>query len=51
MTDFTYAFSVKYGVSLNLDLLEQISVTSLPSFGIRFLRFWWKDDSRSINCT
>jgi len=42
MTDFTYALSVKYGVSLNLDLLEQISVTTLPSFGIRFLGFGGK---------
>ena len=42
MTDFTYAISVKYGVSLNLDLLEQISVTTLPSFGIRFLGFGGK---------
>ena len=40
--DFTYAISVKYGVSLNLDLLEQISVTTLPSFGIRFLGFGGK---------
>ncbi len=42
MTDFTYALSVKYGVSLNLDLLEEISVTTLPSFGIRFLGFGGK---------
>jgi hypothetical protein len=42
MTDFTYSLSVKYGVSLNLDLLEQIKVTTLPSFGIRFLGFGGK---------
>lgn len=42
MTDFTYALSVKHGVSLNLDLLEQIKVTTLPSFGIRFLGFGGK---------
>ena len=42
MTDFTYNLSVKYGVSLNLDLLEQIEVTTLPSFGIRHLGFGGK---------
>lgn len=42
MTDFTYGLSVKYGVSLNLDLLEQIKVTTLPSFGIRYLGFGGK---------
>jgi parvulin-like peptidyl-prolyl isomerase len=42
MTDFTYSLSVKYGVSLNLDLLEQINVTTLPSFGIRHLGFGGK---------
>ncbi len=42
MTDFTYNLSVKYGVSLNLDLLEGISVTTLPSFGIRHLGFGGK---------
>ena len=42
MTDFTYSLSVKYGVSLNLDLLEQIKVTTLPSFGIRHLGFGGK---------
>jgi hypothetical protein len=42
MTDFTFSLSVKYGVSLNLDLLEQINVTTLPSFGIRHLGFGGK---------
>jgi len=42
MTDFTYGLAVKYGVSLNLENLEQIKVTSLPSFGMRFLGFGGK---------
>lgn len=42
ITEFTYSLAVKYGVSLNLDLLEQIKVTSLPSFGIRYLGFGGK---------
>lgn len=42
MTDFTYRLAVKYGVTLNLDILEQIEVTSLPSFGMRFLGFGGK---------
>ena len=42
MTDFTYGLAVKYGVSLNLGNLEQIKVTSLPSFGMRFLGFGGK---------
>lgn len=42
MTDFTYNLSVKYGVSLNLNLLEEIKVTALPSFGVRFLGFGGK---------
>ena len=42
ITDFTYGLSVKYGVILNLDLLEQIKVTTLPSFGIRYLGFGGK---------
>jgi len=42
ITDFTYKLALKYGVELNLDLLEQINVTSLPSFGIRYLGFGGK---------
>ena len=42
MTDFTYNLSIKYGVTLNLNLLEQIQVTTLPSFGIRHLGFGGK---------
>ncbi|HMN24696.1 MAG TPA: peptidyl-prolyl cis-trans isomerase [Ignavibacteriaceae bacterium] len=42
ITDFTYKLAVKFGVSLNLDLLEQIEVTSVPSFGMRFLGFGGK---------
>ena len=42
ITDFTYKLSIKYGISLNLDLLDQIEVTSLPSFGMRFLGFGGK---------
>jgi len=42
MTDFTYSLSVKYGINLNLNLLEEIKVTTLPSFGIRFLGFGGK---------
>lgn len=42
MTDFTYSLSVKYGINLNLNLLEEINVTTLPSFGIRFLGFGGK---------
>jgi parvulin-like peptidyl-prolyl isomerase len=42
ITDFTYGLAVKYGISLNLDLLEQIKVTSIPSFGMRFLGFGGK---------
>ena len=42
MTDFTYQLSVKYGISLNLDRLEEIKVTSLPSFAIRHLGFGGK---------
>lgn len=42
MTDFTYQLSVKYGISLNLDRLEEIKVTSLPSFAIRYLGFGGK---------
>jgi parvulin-like peptidyl-prolyl isomerase len=42
MTDFTYNLSVKYGVSLDLNLLEEIKVTTLPSFGIRYLGFGGK---------
>lgn len=42
MTDFTYQLSVKYGITLNLDRLEEIKVTSLPSFAIRYLGFGGK---------
>ncbi len=42
ITDFTYNLAVKYGVSINLDLLEKIEVTSLQSFGMRFLGFGGK---------
>lgn len=42
ITDFTYSLSVKFGVTLNLDLLDQINVTTLPSFGIRHLGFGGK---------
>ncbi len=42
ITDYTYQLSVKYGVGLNLDLLEEIKVTSLPSFAMRFLGFGGK---------
>jgi len=42
MTDFTYNLAVKYGVNLNLDLLEKIEVTTIPSFGIRYLGFGGK---------
>jgi parvulin-like peptidyl-prolyl isomerase len=42
ITDFTYKLAIKYGVELNLDLLEQIQVTQIPSFGIRFLGFGGK---------
>ena len=42
ITDFTYKLAVKFGVSLNLDLIEQIEVTSVPSFGMRFLGFGGK---------
>lgn len=42
MTDFTYNLAVKYGVNLNLDLLDKIVVTTIPSFGIRYLGFGGK---------
>lgn len=42
ITDFTYNLAIKHGVSLNLNLLEQIQVTSLPSFGMRYLGFGGK---------
>lgn len=42
ITDFTYNLSVKFGISLNLKNLENIKVTSLPSFGIRYLGFGGK---------
>ncbi len=42
MTDYTYGLAVKFGVNLNLENLEQIKVTSLPSFGMRFLGFGGK---------
>lgn len=42
ITEFTYNLAVKYGINLNLDLLEEIKVTALPSFGIRFLGFGGK---------
>ncbi len=42
MTDFTYNLAVKYGVNLNLDLLDKIEVTTIPSFGIRYLGFGGK---------
>jgi parvulin-like peptidyl-prolyl isomerase len=42
VSDFTYALSVKFGVSMDLNLLESIKVTTLPSFGMRFLGFGGK---------
>lgn len=42
ITDFTYALSVKYGISMDLDLLESIKVTTVPSFAMRFLGFGGK---------
>jgi parvulin-like peptidyl-prolyl isomerase len=42
MTDFTYSLAVKYGVSLDLINLKDIKVTSIPSFGIRYLGFGGK---------
>lgn len=42
MTDFTYELAIKYGVDLDLNDLENIKVTSLPSFGIRYLGFGGK---------
>jgi parvulin-like peptidyl-prolyl isomerase len=42
ITDFTYGLAVKFSVNINLDVLEQIQVTSLPSFGMRFLGFGGK---------
>jgi len=42
ITEFTYALSVKYGISMDLDLLESIKVTTVPSFAMRFLGFGGK---------
>lgn len=42
ITDFTYALSVKFGISMDLDLLESIKVTTIPSFAMRFLGFGGK---------
>lgn len=42
ITDYTYSLALKYGVSIDANLLEQIKVTNLPSFGIRYLGFGGK---------
>lgn len=42
MSDFTYSLAVKYGIQLELNNLEDIKVTTLPSFGIRYLGFGGK---------
>ena len=42
MTDFTYNLALKYGVNLDLNNLENIKVTTIPSFGIRYLGFGGK---------
>jgi parvulin-like peptidyl-prolyl isomerase len=42
MNGFTYNLALKYGVSLNLNNLENIEVTSIPSFVIRYIGFGGK---------
>lgn len=42
MNDYTYQLAFKYGITLNIDRLQEIQVTSLPSFAIRFLGFGGK---------
>lgn len=40
--ELTYQYALKYGVELNVSELENIEVTSIPSFGIRRLGFGGK---------
>jgi parvulin-like peptidyl-prolyl isomerase len=42
MTDYTYKLAVKHGISLNIDRLQEIQVTTLPSFAIRYIGFGGK---------
>jgi peptidyl-prolyl cis-trans isomerase C len=42
ITEYTYQLAIKYGVNIDADVLENIKVTSLPSFGIRYLGFGGK---------
>lgn len=42
ITEYTYQLAIKYGVNINVESLENIKVTNLPSFGIRYLGFGGK---------
>lgn len=42
LTDFTYNLALKYNIELNLTELDNITVTRIPSFGIRHLGFGGK---------
>jgi parvulin-like peptidyl-prolyl isomerase len=42
MTDYTYKLAVKHRISLNIDRLQEIQVTTLPSFAIRYIGFGGK---------
>lgn len=42
ITEYTYKLALKYGVDIDVNTLEKIGVTNLPSFGIRYLGFGGK---------
>lgn len=42
ITEYTYQLALKYGVDIDVNTLEKIGVTNLPSFGIRYLGFGGK---------